>query len=261
MIMSTIITIANQKGGTGKSVTAVNLAASFALFEKKTLLVDCDPQGCSTQWSGISNKDYNCGMSSLLSGEIKSEDPIEKSQLDYLDILPAGFSLFQVVSQLSKISGNETFLRYFLDQFYDTYEYIIIDSPSSYNFLSLAATAASDFLIIGISVLQNCHGDLQSLLKMIKYIRMNYNVSLKIAGFLFSRCRSEQEIFSFLDCQALSDIKQMVFDNFIPEDDNIKQSVELKTPVVLYNIKSRAGSAYLNFAQELHFFFNQRGVL
>ena len=113
MIMGKIITIAGQKGGTGKSVTAVNLAASFALFEKKTLLIDCDPQGCSTQWSGISNKDYNCDISYILSGRAKVVEAIVTTQLDYLDIMPAGFTLFQVALKIAKNPGNEKLLRLF----------------------------------------------------------------------------------------------------------------------------------------------------
>ena len=253
--MSQIITIAGQKGGTGKSVTAVNLAASFALFEKKTLLVDCDPQGCSTRWCGIRDKDYNCDIASVLSARATVVDAIKKTHLDYLDIMPAGFTLFQVALKLAKNPGNEKLLGLFLKDVWDKYDYIIIDQPSSYGFLNVAAMAASDSLLVCMSVHQNCLEDFHNLLNMVKYIRTNYNLPLKISGFLFNRCETKENITSFLDHQELSDIKQMVFQNFIPEDDNIKKSIDLKTSVVLYDIKSKAAEAYLNFAEELHSFF------
>jgi chromosome partitioning protein len=258
--MSKIITIAGQKGGTGKSITAVNLAASFALFEKKTLLIDCDPQGCSTQWTGISKKDYNCDIASILSGRSKVVDAIVNTNLDYLDIIPAGFTLFNVALKLAKNPGNEKLLRLFLQDIQDTeqygYEYIIIDPPSSHSFLSVSAMTASDFLLVCMSAQYNCLEDFHGLLKMVKHIKANHKVHLKIAGFLFNRCETKKQIKTFLTNHKLLGIEQMVFDNFIPEDDNIQKTIDLKVPVLLNDIKSKAATAYLNFAQELHFFFN-----
>ena len=255
MIMGKIITIAGQKGGTGKSVTAVNLAASLALFEKKTLLIDCDPQGCSTQWSGISNKDYNCDISYILSGRAKVVEAIVTTQLDYLDIMPAGFTLFQVSLKIAKNPGNEKLLRLFLRDVQDEYEYIIIDSPSSHSFLSVAAMTASDFLLVCMSVQHNCLEDFHGFLKIVKHIKVNHNVPLTIAGFLFNRCKTKEQIMTFLEEQHLLDIKKMVFNNFIPEDGNIKRSIDLKVPALLDDIKGKAAAAYLNFARELHSFF------
>lgn len=254
--MCKIITIAGQKGGTGKSITAVNIAASFALFEKKTLLIDCDPQGCSTQWAGVNPKDYNYDLSTVLSGRARVIDAIVKTKLDYLDTMPAGFSLFKVSLKLGKNPGNEKLLRLFLKDIDDQYDYIIIDSPSSHNFLSVTAMTASDFLLVCMSIQHNCHEDFHGLLKMVRYIKKNHKVPLKIVGFLFSGCRTKEDISSFLDRQNLSDIKEMVYNNFIPEDDNIKQSIDLNIPVALYDIKSKSAVAYLDFARELHYFFN-----
>jgi len=170
--------------------------------------------------------------------------------------MPAGFTLFKVALKLAENSGNEKLLRLFLKDVQDRYEYIIIDQPSSYGFLSTAAMTASDFLLVSMSVQLNCLEDFHNLLKMVKYIRANFSVSLKISGFLFNRCKTKEEITSFLDHQNLLDIKHMIFANFIPDDRNIQKSIDLNTPVSLYDIKSKAAEAYLNFAEELHFFFN-----
>ena len=254
--MSKIITIAGQKGGIGKSVTAVNLAASFALSEKKTLLVDCDPQGSSTRWCGIKDEDHSSDMASVLSARATVAHAINKTLLNYLDIIPAGFTLFQASLKIAENPGNEKLLRLFLKDVDDKYEYIIIDPPSSYGFLSAAAMTASDFLLVCMSVKQNSREDFHNLLKMVKFIRSNYSVSLKISGFLFTQCQSKEEIISFLDNHDLLKIQQMVFTSFIPEDIKIKESNDLRKPLLLYDIKSKAAKAYLNLAGELHSFLN-----
>ncbi|MBU8911206.1 MAG: ParA family protein [Desulfobacterales bacterium] len=259
--MGKIITIAGQKGGAGKSVTAVNLATSLALLEKNTLLIDCDLQGCSTQWCGINGLDYNYDLASVLSGQAKITDAVIKTKVNYLDVIPAGFNLFQVALKLAKNHENEKILRLFLRDIKDEYEYIIIDPPSSYGFLSVTAMTAADWLLVCMSVHHNSVEDFHCLLQAVKYIRTTHKVPLKIAGCLFNRCETKEDVPSFLEDQALPDIKQMVYDTFIPEDDNIKKSIDLKIPAALHDIKSPAAEAYLSFAKEIHFFFNLRGVL
>jgi len=138
----------------------------------------------------------------------------------------------------------------------EEYQYIIIDAPSSYGFLSLSAICAADWLLVCMTVQDNYVEDFYSLLKLIKYVRVTHKIPLKIAGILFNRCKTKNEIASFLKNQNLSDIKQMVYDTYIPEDENIKRSTELKIPIALHDIKSPAASAYLKLAKELHFFFN-----
>ncbi len=259
--MSKVITIAGQKGGTGKSVTAVNLATSLALIEKKTLLIDCDPQGCSTKWCGVKTFDYNGDISLVLSGRAKFTDAVVKTEFQYLDIMPTEFNLFQVALKLGKNLGNEKILRLFLKDVEDEYEYIIIDSPSSYSFLSITAMTAADWLLVCMSVHHSSVEEFHCLLRMVKYIRTTHDVPLKIAGLLFNRCETKQDILSFIENQNLSDIKQLVYNTFIPRDENIKRSIDLKIPVALHDIKSPATAAYLEFAEEIDVFFNQRGVL
>ncbi|MCF6247939.1 MAG: ParA family protein [Desulfobacula sp.] len=252
--MSKIITIAGQKGGTGKSVTAVNLATSLALLEKNTLLIDFDPQAFATQWCGIKELDYTSDITMVLTGRIPFKEAIVKTQVNYLDMMPAVFSLFQVALKLAKTPGNEKMLRLLLKDVESEYDYIIIDAPSSYGYLSICAMTAAQWLLVCMTVQQNCLEDFHCLLKMIKYIRKTHHVPLKIAGFLFNRCNFKKQIQEFLEDQNLLDIEQMIFDTFIPEDKNIKESIDLSHPLALHDIKSPAASAYLDFSKEMHFF-------
>ncbi len=251
--MSKIITIVGQKGGTGKSSTAVNFATSLALLEQKTLLIDCDPQGCATQWCGIKSKDYTFDLTSVLTGRSKVADAIVRTQVKHLDMLPAGFDLFHAASKLSKNTGNEKILRLFLKDVQDEYNYIIIDSPSSYSFLTMTAMVAADSLLICMSIPHNTFEDFHSLLRMVKYIRSTHDIPLKISGILFNRCKNKQQIQSFLEDQNLLDIEQMVYDTFIPDDDTISKSFKSMVPCALHNVKSPAAQAYLGFAKQMHF--------
>jgi len=253
--MTNIIAIAGQKGGTGKSITSVNLSASLALSGKKTLLIDCDPQACATQWCGIRDFDYKYDITGVLYGRTKVTDAIVNTRINGLNIMPAEFNLFQVALKLAKNSGNEKLLRFFLKDVKDDYEYIIIDSPSSYSFLSVTAMTAADWLLVCMSVHHNAIEDFHSLLRMVKYIRATHDVPLKIAGLLFNRCDTAEQIECFMKNQNLSYIKELVFNTYIPHDVAIKNSRDLNIPVALHDIKSPAADAYLRAAEELHFFF------
>ncbi len=254
--MSTTLTIVGQRGGIGKSVTAVNLAASFALLEKNTLLIDCDPQKSATDWCGIKDTDYTFDIVSVLSAKVKFTDAIVNTEFSYLDIMPSGFNLFQVAGKLAKHTGNEKLLRLFLMDVEKDYDYIIIDSPSSYGFLSMMAMTAADWLLVCMSMPQSTTEDFHGLFRCVKYIRTLHHVPLKIAGLLFNRCGTKEEILSFLEHRSLSDAKQMVFDTFIPEDDKVEKSIDMKIPAALLDIKGLAASAYLNLAKEIHFILN-----
>ena len=249
--MGNVLTISGQKGGSGKSVTAVNLAVSLALYEKKVLLLDCDPQGCATEWSGAKALGYSHDLSSVFKGKTTMADAIVKTPLLFLDILPAGFGLFSVSLQLAKTITNQKILRLFLEDIESDYEYIIIDSPSSYGFLSVAALTAADWLVIAMTVQDNSVQDFQCLLKLIKYIRNTHGIPLKIAGLLFNRCQTKDEIMGFLADQNLSEASDLVYPTFIPADPAVKRSIDLNLPLALNDVKSPAASAYLSFAKEV----------
>ena len=249
--MGNVLTISGQKGGSGKSVTAVNLAVSLSLYGKKTLLLDCDPQASATQWSGVGALGYPFDLSSVLSGKATIIEAIVKTEFNCLDMLPVGFDLFSVALKLSKTVSNEKILRLFLEDIRSDYDYIIIDSPSSYGFLSVAALTAADWLIIAMCPRYNCAQDFHCLLKLVKYVRNTHETGLKIASILFNRCKTSHDVERFLEDNHLAEIKNMVADAFIPEDETIKNAMDKKMPLALYDVKSPASSAYLRFAKEI----------
>ncbi|MCF8092733.1 MAG: ParA family protein [Desulfotignum sp.] len=254
--MATTLTISGQKGGIGKSTIAVNLAATLALYEKKVLLIDCDPRGCATEWIKGSNPGDRHDISSVLNKRVRSADAVVKTQLAWLDILPAGFGLFETGLKLSKTIPGQVVLRTLIEQdLTASYEYIIIDAPSSYGFLSVMALAASDWLIVPICPGMTSKADCLCLFRLINYIRKTHSTSLKIGGFVFNRCNSSDEIQIFLKDQNLTQIADLVCRTCIPEDIRVEKSIIQKTPLVLHDIKTAAGKSFLGLAKEIDLIF------
>ena len=255
--MSKVIAIAGQRDKTGKSVTAVNIVASLALLEKKTLLIDCDSQANSTAWSGVLNLEDNLDIGSLFSGKKDIKDVIQKTELNFMYVLPSNINLYNISLKLSKRIENQKMLRIFLKDIQDEYDYIIIDSPSSSDFLSLAAMTASDWIIAPLNCTADFMRDLGDLLKMIKHIRKSHGISLKLAGILINRCTlNKDKVEVFFNQEELQNVKDIVFSTFIPEDKSVNQTTEVSKPAVLHDAKSPAATKYLDLAQELISGFN-----
>ncbi|MBI9090878.1 MAG: ParA family protein [Desulfobacterium sp.] len=251
-----MITIADPKGGDGRSVTAVNLAASLALLEKKTLLVDCDPRACATVFAGLDTSTLASDLGSVLFGEVAPSDAVQTTQLRFMDLLPASFNLFHAASRLALNAGNERILRIFLRELRTEYEYMIIDSPASYNFLTVTALAASDWLVAPFQCTSGSIGDFTSLLRMVRHVRSNFQARLKIAGLLFTQCSSREEIDRFIAESDLNGVEGLVYKGFVPRDDALMKAAEEGKPVALYDVESPGARAYLDVAKEVISSFN-----
>lgn len=259
--MATVLTISGQKGGIGKSVIALNLAACLAVYEKKTLVIDGDPQGCTTAWSGTDNTGHSCDMVSVFTGKTRFSDAIIKTPLSGLDVLPAGFGLFETALKLSERAPNQTILRLLIqEETVSNYDYIIVDAPSNFVFLSIMALAAGDWLIIPVCPGFQIPAACDDLLKLIQYIRKNHKIPLKIGGFVFTQWQTPEDIQNVSAMGNMARIADLAYDTCIPYDSAVEKSIESKTPLVLYDIKSPAGAAFLQFAKEIDLQFTSRGV-
>ncbi|MFH1155359.1 MAG: ParA family protein [Pseudomonadota bacterium] len=256
MTMCNVLTITNPNGGSGKTVTALNLAASLALFGKRTLLVDCDPCAGATACSGKDAAEGNKDISSVLSGKCGVMDAACRTDINRLFLLPSSLNLLHVSLKLSLHPGNEKMLRLFLEDVKDSYDYIIIDSPSSHSFLTLMAMAAADWLIVPMQCRKQDQDQLNALLRMIQHIRTRLQVRLKIAGLLFCNNPVLDAVDGFLSTKEMEGVAGIVYPTRIPCDDTVVRAAETGRPVALMDVGSPGAKAYLDFAREVISFFN-----
>ena len=250
--MGTILTVSGPAGGVGKTTVAVNLAAALALYEKKVLVVDCDPRGSATAWLHQTDETGHPDLSFLLKETAAPEDTVIHTDLPWMDLIPAGFSLFHTARSLTGDVSRQTLLKVLLHQhFKDTYDYVIIDAPSSFGFLSVLAMTAGEWLVVPVWPGRTMETDCQCLLRLIHFIRKTHDTRQRIAGFVFNGCGSSQEIQRFLKNQHLTRLSDLVFDTFIPYDPAVVRAIDHHRPLVLENINALSGKAFLRFAGEI----------
>ncbi|MCG8532723.1 MAG: ParA family protein [Desulfovibrionales bacterium] len=224
--MSNVLTISGHRSGVGKSVVALNLATALAVYEKKTLLIDCNPQREITSWSGMIPPDLGQDLSTVMGGWSSLEAAVVDTPLAYLDMIPAGTQLLSQSRKLSVKTANEKLLRLLLEEGgAGEYDYVIFDAPVSNRYLTLAAMTAADWLVPVLSPRLSCEDDVTELIDDIRYVRKTHGTALKIAGFVFNRCHGRSEILSFLVRESLSNISDLIYDQYIPEHSVVQASI------------------------------------
>ncbi len=252
------MTISGPRGGCGKSVTALNLSVSMGLYKKKVLLVDCDPLGSVSEYSGVRSMGYSFDLASVLGGRANLIEAVSKTEFSSLDILPAGFNLFELSLKLSKTTANEKILRLLMEDIRGDYDFIVMDCPSSWGFLSIAALTAADRLVVTMSAQTSWVEDFHTLLKSIRYIRQTHDTGLKIDGISLNRLNETDSAGIRLSGKTYAGIRELIYKNTIPLDRTVDEAVSQKTPLVLYDVNSPAARAYLGLAREIILGFNQR---
>ncbi len=256
--MSEIIAIANQKGGVGKTTTAVNLAASLAIQKKKVLLIDADSQANATTSLGYSRNDYEFNIYHVLIGAKKITDIILKSDLEFLDLAPSNIGLVGIDKEYyetGQMKGRELVLKKALHSIKSKYEYIIIDSPPALGPMTINALSASNSVIIPIQCEFFALEGLAQLLNTVRLIRKTINPKLSIKGFLPTMHSTQNN----LSKQVLADLRQHFngklfkdeLNDFIVIPRNIKlaESPSFGKPAILYDASSRGSVAYQSLAQ------------
>ena len=258
--MSEVIVIANQKGGVGKTTTAVNLAASLAVAEKKVLLIDSDPQANATTSLGFHRNDYEFNIYHVLIGTKKLKDIILKSDLPTLHLAPSNIGLVGIEKEYydeDKSKGRELVLKNAIAGVLKDYDYIIIDSPPALGPMTINALSASNSVLIPIQCEFFALEGLAQLLNTVKLVRKSINPQLSIKGFIPTMFSSQNN----LSKQVFADLRQhfqgKLFkdgeDKYIVVPRNVKlaESPSFGKPAILYDVKSSGSIAYQNLAQAI----------
>jgi chromosome partitioning protein len=245
------IAIANQKGGVGKTTTAINLSAALAISEQKTLVVDCDPQSNTTGGLGFPKDPARRSLYNALILREPLDRVIQKTQVEGLDILPAGKDLAGAAVELVAAEDREFQLKRLLGEVKDRYTYIILDCPPALDLLTLNALAASDSILVPIQCEYLALEGVSELLDTLMRIRRSLNPSLAIEGILLTMYDERTTLSRQVAADLRSFFGPQIFSSIIPRNVRLAEAPSHGKPIMLYDISSKGAEAYIQLAKEI----------
>ncbi len=249
--MGKIISIANQKGGVGKTTTAINLAASLAALEFKTLIVDSDPQANATSGIGHNPKEIEYSIYECMVDGVAPRDCIVETDISYLDLLPSHIDLVGAEVEMVNIDERELKMKEVLLSIKDDYDFIVIDCSPSLGLITVNALTASDAVIIPVQCEYFALEGLGKLLNTIKIIQSRLNPELEIEGILLTMYDVRLRLSNQVVDEVKSHFNQLAFDTIIPRNIKLSESPSFGLPAIAHDAESKGAISYLNLAREI----------
>lgn len=249
--MGKVISLANQKGGVGKTTTAINLGASLAVLEKKTLIIDADPQANATSGTGFDLKKIKTSIYECLIDEVNPKRIVLNSEMENLDLVPSHIDLVGAEIEMLNIPEREFRLKKVVEQIKDDYDYVLIDCSPSLGLITVNALTASDSVILPVQCEYFALEGLGKLLNTIKIIQNRLNPELEIEGFLLTMYDARLRLSNQVVEEVKRHFQDMVFETIIQRNIKLSEAPSFGKPAVMYDAESKGAVNYLNLAREL----------
>ncbi|MBU4485118.1 AAA family ATPase [bacterium] len=249
--MSKIIAICNQKGGVGKTTTSINLSASLAAAEKKTLIIDLDPQGNATTGLGFDKYSFETSVYNVIIGNAEAKDAMIDTELEYLKLIPSNTNLVGAQLELVDALSRETCLKRPISKIRDQFDFIIIDCPPSLGLLTINALTAADSVIVPVQCEYYAMEGLTDLQRTIELVRDSLNPELTIEGIVLTMFDGRNNLSHQVVNEIRTHFGTLVYKSSIPRNVRLSEAPSHGKPILLYDIASKGSESYFELAKEV----------